>query len=97
MMSTLHRIDPDALSAAIIELNSMSHADGVIMSRDGSIRCGYLSDEDYLCMLIAAPTLARQLTASGLSSYSAKELKAWVDSYDTAPLQAILESFAPAN
>ncbi len=74
------------LTAAIIELNSMSPCDGVIMTREGKVKVGYESDEDFLCMLIPAGVLARQLSADGLSSYSGKELKAWADKYDTAPL-----------
>lgn len=80
-------IQRDALSAAIVELNSMSPCDGVIMTRNGEVRVGYESDADFLCMLIPAGVLARQLTADGLSSYTGKELKKWADSYDLAPLQ----------
>ena len=80
-------IQREALSAAIVELNSMSPCDGVIMTRSGEVRVGYESDADFLCMLIPAGVLARQLTADGLSSYTGKELKKWADSYDLAPLQ----------
>ncbi len=78
------------LTAAIIELNSMSPCDGVIMTREGKVKVGYESDADFLCMLIPAGVLARQLSADGLSSYSGKELKAWADKYDTAPLMEIV-------
>ena len=81
-------IQRDALSAAIVELNSMSPCDGVIMTRNGEVRVGYESDADFLCMLIPAGVLARQLTADGLSSYTGKELKKWADSYELEPLQA---------
>lgn len=84
---TSFEIQRDALSAAIVELNSMSPCDGVIMSRSGEVRVGYESDADFFCMLIPAGILARQLTADGLSSYTGKELKKWADSYDLAPLQ----------
>ena len=84
---TSFEIQRDALSAAIVELNSMSPCDGVIMSRSGEVRVGYVSDADFFCMLIPAGILARQLTADGLSSYTGKELKKWADSYDLAPLQ----------
>ncbi|MBQ5665262.1 MAG: hypothetical protein UHH87_04560 [Akkermansia sp.] len=84
---TSFEIQRDALSAAIVELNSMSPCDGVIMTRNGEVRVGYESDADFLCMLIPAGVLARQLTADGLSSYTGKELKKWADSYDLAPLQ----------
>lgn len=84
---TSYEIQRDALSAAIVELNSMSPCDGVIMTRNGEVRVGYESDADFLCMLIPAGVLARQLTADGLSSYTGKELKKWADSYDLAPLQ----------
>ena len=77
----------EALSSAIVELNSMSPCDGVIMTRGGEVRVGYESDADFLCMLIPAGVLARQLTADGLSSYTGKELKKWADAYDLAPLQ----------
>ena len=83
-------IDREALTAAIVELNSMSPCDGVIMAKDGSVRTGYESDEDFLCMLIPAGKLARQLTADGLASYAGKELKAWADKYDIEPLQEIV-------
>lgn len=83
-------INREELTAAIIELNSMSRAEGIIMSQDGHIKTGDSSDADFLCMLIPAPTLARQLTADGLSSYTGKELKAWGDAYDIAPLELIL-------
>lgn len=83
-------IDRDALTAAIIELNSMSPADGVIMSRNGTVRVGYTADDDFLCMLIPAGVLARQLTADGLSSYTGKELAKWAGDYDVAPLQQIV-------
>ena len=85
--SSSFEIQQEALSAAIVELNSMSPCDGVIMTRTGEVRVGYVSDEDFLCMLIPAGLLARQLTADGLSSYTGKELKKWADSYDIAPLQ----------
>ncbi len=88
---TAYNINQEELTAAIIELNAMSRAEGIIMSKDGHIRTGNCADVDYLCMLIPAPLLARQLTAAGLSSYSAKELKEWADKYDCAPLAQILE------
>lgn len=81
-------IQQEALSAAIVELNSMCPCDGVIMTRDGKVKVGYESDADFLCMLIPAGVLARQLTADGLSSYTGKELKKWADSYELEPLQA---------
>ena len=46
----------------------MSPCDGVIMTRNGEVKVGYESDADFLCMLIPAGVLARQLTADGLSS-----------------------------
>ncbi len=85
-------ISPEELSQAIIELNSMSPCDGVVMTREGKVKAGYAADADTLCMLLPAPQLARQLTADGLSSYSGKELKKWADSYDTAPLQLIADA-----
>lgn len=88
-------IDRDALTAAIIELNSMSPADGVIMSRSGAVRVGYTTDEDFLCMLIPAGVLARQLTADGLSSYTGKELAKWAGDYDVAPLQQLVTAALP--
>ena len=81
-------IQQEALSAAIVELNSMCPCDGVIMTRNGEVKVGYDNDADFLCMLIPAGVLARQLTADGLSSYTGKELKKWADSYDREPLQA---------
>ena len=81
-------IQQEALSAAIVTLNSMSPCDGVIMTRNGEVKVGYESDADFLCMLIPAGVLARQLTADGLSSYTGKELKKWADAYDREPLQA---------
>lgn len=80
-------IQRDALSAAIVELNSMCPCDGVIMTTAGVVKVGYESDTDFFCMLIPAGVLARQLTADGLSSYTGKELKKWADSYELAPLQ----------
>ena len=80
-------IQRDALTDAIVELNSMSPCDGVIMTRNGEVKVGYESDADSLCMLIPAGVLARQLTADGLSSYTGKELRKWADSYELAPLQ----------
>ncbi len=85
-------ISKEALAAAIIELNSMSPCDGVIMTRSGEVKVGYAADADTLCMLIAAPTLARQLTADGLSSYSGKELKKWAEAYALEPLQALVDA-----
>lgn len=85
-------IQQDALTAAIIELNSMSPCDGVIMTRSGEVKVGYEADADFLCMLIPAGVLARQLTADGLSSYTGKELKKWADSYDLEPLQAKVDA-----
>ena len=81
-------IQQEALSAAIVELNSMSPCDGVIMTRSGEVKVGYENDADFLCMLIPAGVLARQLTADGLSSYTGKELKKWADAYELEPLQA---------
>lgn len=80
-------IQRDDLTNAIVELNSMSPCDGVIMTRNGEVKVGYESDADILCMLIPAGVLARQLTADGLSSYTGKELRKWADSYELAPLQ----------
>ena len=82
-----YEIDRDALTAAIVELNSMSPADGVIMTRGGEVRTGYVTEPDFLCMLIPAGVLARQLTADGLSSYTGKELKKWAGEYVIEPLQ----------
>lgn len=87
----IYEIDRDALTAAIIELNSMSPCDGVIMNRDGKIRVGNLADDDFFCMLIPAAKLARQLTADGLASYAGKELKAWADKYDIEPLKELIQ------
>lgn len=84
---TSFEIQRDALTAAIVELNSMSPCDGVIMTRSGEVKVGYEADADFLCMLIPAGVLARQLTADGLSSYTGKELKKWADDYDLALLQ----------
>ena len=84
---TSFEIQRDALTAAIVELNSMSPCDGVIMTRSGEVKVGYEADADFLCMLIPAGVLARQLTADGLSSYTGKELRKWADSYELAPLQ----------
>ena len=86
MSECSREIDREALTAAIIELNSMSPCDGVIMTREGKVKVGYESDEECLCLLIPSGVLARQLTADGLSSYSGKELKAWADKYDVEPL-----------
>ena len=86
-MPASFEIPREALSSAIVELNSMSPCDGVIMTRGGEVRVGYESDADFLCMLIPAGVLARQLTADGLSSYTGKELKKWADAYDLASLQ----------
>ncbi len=92
-----YEIDRDALTAAIIELNSMSPTDGVIMTRKGEVRTGYTTDEDFLCMLIPAGVLARQLTADGLSSYTGKELKKWAGDYAVEPLQQkVAEALAQA-
>ncbi len=85
-------IQRDALTSAIVELNSMSPCDGVIMTRKGEVKVGYEADADCLCMLIPAGVLARQLTADGLSSYTGKELKKWADEYDLAPLQAKVDA-----
>ncbi len=90
--SAAFTISQEALSAAIVELNSMSPCDGVIMTRSGEVKVGYAADADTLCMLIPAPVLARRLTADGLSSYSGKELKKWADAYELAPLQAIVDA-----
>ncbi len=88
-------LDREQLAEAIVALNSMSRCEGIIMTTGGTIRVGNTSDEDYLCMLVTAPTLARQLTADGLSCYTAKELDQWAMSYDLAPLQAILDGLSP--
>ncbi len=85
-------ISREALTSAIIELNSMSPCDGVIMTRSGEVKVGYAADAETLCMLIPAPVLARQLTADGLSSYSGKELKKWADAYAMEPLQALVDA-----
>ena len=50
------------------------------------MRTGYESEADFLCMLIPAGVLARQLTADGLSSYTGKELKKWAGEYAIEPL-----------
>jgi hypothetical protein len=89
---TTYEIQRDALTAAIIALNSMSPCDGVIMTQGGEVKVGYETDADFLCMLIPAGVLARQLTADGLSSYTGKELKKWADSYDLAPLQSKVDA-----
>lgn len=85
-------IKREELTAAIIELNSMSLCDGVVMTRSGAVKCGYAEDSETLCVLIPAPLLARQLTADGLSSYTGKELQKWAEAYDIAPLQQKVES-----
>lgn len=75
----------------------MSPCDGVIMTRDGQVKCGYAADEDYLCMLIPAGVLARRLTADGLSSYGGKELKSWAEKYELEPLQEIVRHVQSAQ
>lgn len=87
MAENKFEIDRDALTKAIVELNSMSPTDGVIMTRDGVVRTGYENEEEFLCMLIPAGVLARQLTADGLSSYTGKELNKWAGEYAIEPLQ----------
>ena len=79
-------INREQLTKAIIELNSMSRADGIVMTRSGEVKCGYAADGDTLRMLIPAAVLARQLTADGLSSYTGKELKSWAENYDISGL-----------
>lgn len=91
-MPTPLAIDPEQFSAAIMELNTMSPCDGLVMTRDGRVKAGYAADPDTLCMLITAPELARMLTSSGLSSYTVKELKQWISEIDTAPLLAKAEA-----
>ncbi|MDO5471175.1 MAG: hypothetical protein Q4F38_07720 [Akkermansia sp.] len=90
-------IDREALTAAIIELNSMSPCDGVIMTREGKVKVGYEADTDFLCMLIPAGRLARQLTADGLASYAGKELKAWAEKYDIEPLAELVRRVQAAQ
>jgi hypothetical protein len=87
MAENKFEIDRDALTKAIVELNSMSPTDGVIMTRDGAVRTGYENEDEFLCMLIPAGVLARQLTADGLSSYTGKELNKWAGEYAIEPLQ----------
>ena len=91
-MDSPFTISPEELAQAIIELNSMSPCDGVVMTREGKVKAGYEADADTLCMLLPAPKLARQLTADGLSSYSGKELRKWAEAYDAAPLQALADA-----
>lgn len=91
-MPSSFQIDPEQLSSAIIELNSMSPCDGVVMTRDGAVAVGNEADAQTLCMLIPAPKLARMLTADGLSSYTVKELKQWIKNLDIAPLQALADA-----
>lgn len=91
-MPSTFSIDPDQLSAAMIELNSMSPCDGVVMTRQGEVKVGYAADADTLCVILPAPELARRLTADGLSSYTVKELKKWISEFDTAPLQARVDA-----
>lgn len=95
-MPSIPSIDREQLCGAIIELNSMSLCDGVVMTRSGEVKAGYSEDPETLCMLIPAPMLAKQLTADGLSSYTGKELKSWASKYDIEPLQAIVNSAAQA-
>lgn len=95
-MPSAFPIDRDQLTAAIIQQNSMSPCDGVVMTRSGEVKTGYLADADTLCMLIPAPKLARMLTGDGLSSYTDKELKKWADAVDMTPLQAIADAAAQA-
>lgn len=83
-------IDRDELTKAIIELNSMSPCDGVVMKKDGHVSVGYADDDETLCVLIPAAKLARQLTADGLASYSGKELKKWAENYAIEPLQQMV-------
>ncbi len=79
-------INREQLVKAIIELNSMSRAEGIVMTRSGEVKCGNAGDSDTLRMLIPAGVLARQLTAAGLSSYTGKELKNWAEEYDISGL-----------
>ncbi len=89
-MSSPLTIDREQLAKAIIELNSMSRAEGVIMTRGGEIKVGNQSDTDCLGLLIAAPLLARQLTGDGLSCYTDKEIQKWARAYPLEGLEAIL-------
>ena len=87
-MSCCFDIDAERWMAAVVELNSMSPCDGVVMTRAGEVKVGYVADDETLCLLLAAPKLARMLTAAGLSSYSDKELRKWIGEMDVAPFQA---------
>ena len=95
-MACSFTIDPAQLMTAIIKLNSMSPCDGVVMTREGEVKVGYTADAETLCMLIPAPTLARWLTAAGLSSYSDTELKKWISEMNIEPLQATAHAAAQA-
>lgn len=86
------QIRQEDLVKAIIELNSMSPCDGIIMTRQGELRVGDEAEADFLCMLVPAGKLARQLTADGLSSYTGKELKKWAEAYEAAPLQSLVDA-----
>lgn len=92
MADSEYTINSEQLCEAIIKQNSMSPCDGVVMTREGEVKPGYADDANTLCMLIPAAQLARELTASGLSSYTMKELSAWARAYDTAPLQAVVDA-----
>lgn len=89
-------IDRDQLASAIIELNSMSPCDGVVMTLRGEVKVGYAADAETLCMLLPAPVLARRLTADGLSSYTVKEFKKWISDLDVEPMQAAAHAAAQA-
>lgn len=93
-MPSTYTIDREQLVQAIIVQNSMKPCEGVVLTRGGEVKSGYADDPETLCMLIPGGTLARQLSADGLSSYSGKELKAWAEKYDIAPLQALADEAA---
>lgn len=86
----------EALSEAVIAQNNMSPCDGVIMTKTGELRPGYLDEPELLCMLIPAGQLARRLTADALSSYTGKELRKWADALDRAPLQKLVDAAVQA-
>ena len=96
-MPSSYTIDRAQLSAAIVKLNSMSPCDGVMMTRQGEIKEGYRDDAETLCELLSAPKLARMLTADGLSSYTDKELRKWIEELDIAPMQAIVDAAVQAD
>ncbi len=90
----MKEIRREELVSALIELNTSTEHDALVLTRDGEVKAGDAAAEDTLCVLMTVNELGKRLCEDGLFAYTGKELRDWAEALDIAPLQAKADAAA---